>query len=409
MTIYSFFVSLVAALGGFLFGYHTSIISGALLFLSRDFSLTTVEQELVVSTLLIGAMLGAVVGGFIANRVGRKKTLLITVVLFFVGTLVISDATGFASLLVGRFITGIAIGIASMAVPLYISEMAPPKSRGALVSLNQLMIAFGILVAYFVQFLFSETREWRQMFAFALIPISIQFLGLFFIPETKPWLERDKTRTEKHSLRDLFKPEMRNVFWIGIAISVFQQITGINTIIYYSPKIFEAAGNHTIQSSIEATLVIGIINMLFTVVALWLIDRVGRRALLLIGLGGMALSLAVLGIVIGIRPDMALMAVLAYVAFFAISLGPIVWLIISEIYLFKVRSLAMGVATFANWLCNFLVSVTFLSLVSAIGLSSTFWLYMAISIFAFVFVWKKIPETKGKTFEQIQQFFKDRR
>jgi len=422
---YSLFFSLVAAISGLLFGYHTSIISGALLFLSRDFVLTTFEEELVVSTILIGAVLGAFLGGLLADMIGRKKTLFVTIFLYCLGTLMLSDAMGFDTLLMGRFVTGLGLGIGSMAAPLYIAEVSPAKVRGALVSLNQLMITLGILLAYFIQFYYSEQKEWRQMFAFGLIPLSLQFLGLFFISETPSWLMKrhrpeaadkiykklgitpEHLEVEKTDWKDLFKPDVRKIFWIGMGISVFQQITGINTIIYYAPKIFQLSGDHTAQSAILATLYIGIVNVIFTIIALWLIDRLGRRLLLILGLIGMVVSLGFLGysLMVGTLGNAALGAVMCYVAFFAISLGPVTWLLISEIYPLRIRGMAMGVASFLNWLCNYVVSLTFLSLLQTLGTSNTFWLYAAICLIALWFIWKMIPETKGKTLEQIQKFW----
>jgi sugar porter (SP) family MFS transporter len=430
---FSLFVSIIAALGGLLFGYNTSVVSGALLFIAQDFHLSTFQQELVVSTLLIGALLGAICGGFLADSFGRKKTLFMTLLLFLVGIVLLMEAEGFSSLLTGRFIVGLGIGVASLAVPLYIAEMSPPGNRGALVSLNQLAITIGILLAYIVSYHYSESGEWRDMFGFALIPVAIQFVGLFFIPETPSWLmnhnrrgaaekvllkaqlvhESSDTEKEVHSnksWKELFSPHVRRAFLIGIGISVFQQITGINTVIYYAPQIFQKAGYQTAQGAILATMLVGIVNVGMTIVALWLIDRLGRRPLLVGGLIGMGLSLAVLGFSffsggshVGL---VAILGVMAYVACFAISLGPVAWLIISEIYPLGIRGRAMGVATFANWVCNYIVSLTFLSLIDTFGTGMTFWLYTLICVLALWFVLKMVPETRGKTLEQIQHFWK---
>lgn len=435
-TGFSLFVSVVAALGGLLFGYNTSVIAGAIVFIAQDFQLTIFEQELVVSTVLIGCVIGAFLGGFLADQFGRKKTLFITLVLFFIGILSLTEATGFYSILIGRFITGLAIGVASVAVPLYIAEMSPTESRGALVSLNQLLITIGILIAYIVSYIYADKQLWREMFAFSFFPLLIQFFCLFFIPETPSWLisrgkesaadkvllriggpsrlvstlEKQVNNPAKKNWRELFSPSVRRPFLVGIGVSVFQQITGINTVIYYAPQIFQKAGYQTAESAIFATMLVGCVNVILTVISLWLIDRIGRRPLLIGGLVGMALSLAVLGFsfLSGHHIGMtAIAGLMIYVAFFAVSLGPVAWLIISEIYPLGIRGRAMGIATLANWVCNYIVSLTFLSLIQQFGTGHTFWIYTIICLVGLWFVYKLVPETKGKTFEQIQGFWRE--
>lgn len=437
-TKYSLFVSCVAAIGGILFGYNTSVISGVLLFITNDFHLSTIEQEVVVSTLLIGALIGALLGGIIADHFGRKKTLFFTLILFFIGVLTLTQAGGYDMLLVGRFISGLAIGIVSMAAPLYIAEMSPPESRGALVSLNQLCITIGILIAYIVTYAFAAKADWRDMFAFAFIPIGLQFIGLFFIPETPSWLltrnrkeaaeeilhkirvsqphlhlvetNKDEDTPSKKHWKALLAPSVRKPFLIGIGVAVFQSITGINTVIYYAPQIFQLAGYQAAQTALFATILVGAVNVLVTIISLWLIDRIGRRPLLIAGLIGMAASLAVLGIsFIGHGESSGLTAVVAlliFVAFFAVSLGPVAWLIISEVYPLGIRGRAMGIATFSNWVCNYFVSLTFLTLIQVLGTTGTFWLYAIICFLGLWFVIRLVPETKGKTFEEIQAFWK---
>jgi len=437
-TAFSLVVSCIAAIGGILFGYNTSVISGVLLFITQDFQLTIIQQEVIVSTLLIGALIGAFFGGFIADHFGRKKTLFFTLILFFIGVFTLTGAHGFHTLLVGRFISGLAIGIVSMAVPLYIAEMSPPENRGALVSLNQLCITLGILIAYIVTYSFAPKAEWRSMFGFAFIPIVIQFIGLFFIPETPSWLishnkneaadkilhkirtansrenlipvEKREDSPTKKNWRELFSPQVRKPFLIGIGVAVFQSITGINTVIYYAPQIFQLAGYQAAQTALFATILVGVVNVLVTIIALWLIDRVGRRPLLICGLIGMAASLGLLGVAFLSQGELtglaAIIGLLVYVAFFAVSLGPVAWLIISEVYPLGIRGRAMGIASFSNWVCNYFVSLTFLTLIQVLGTSGTFWLYAIICFLGLWFVIKLVPETKGKTFEQIQSFWK---
>lgn len=432
---FTLFVSITAAIGGLLFGYHTAVISGALLFLQESFSLTTLQQQLVVSTLLVGALVSAIFGGAFVDHFGRKVSLFITVFFSIVGTFLLTSAESVLEILVGRFVTGLGLGLASLTVPLYISEMSPAKHRGMLVSFNQFAITIGILLAYIMNYLFSSTQEWRWMFAVAFIPCFIQLILLFFITDTPSWFishgktaraykildksKRDRKNEEifvqknvsrkEGRFKALLHPSVRKPFFVGIGISVFQQITGINAVIYYSPKIFQMAGYETAESAISVTLSIGIINVLMTVIALWFIDRLGRRPLLVIGISGMMISLALMGwsffAQIGGIGFIAVGSLMTYVAFFAIGMGPIPWLIISEIFPLKIRGKAMGIAVFANWFCNYLVSLTFLSLLDGLGASGTFWLYTMICALALWFVIKKVPETKGKTLEEIQRYF----
>lgn len=437
-TGYSLFVSCIAAMGGILFGYNSSVISGVLLFITGEFHLSTIQQEVIVSTLLIGALIGALAGGVIADQFGRKKTLFFTLILFFIGVFTLTEATGFEALLAGRFISGLAIGIVSMAAPLYIAEMSPPENRGALVSLNQLCITLGILIAYIVTYSYSTTSDWRAMFGFAFLPIAIQFIGLFFVPETPSWLlshnrkeaaekilHRIRVAPDHHKLSNmnieedapstkhwkaLLAPSVRKPFLIGIGVAVFQSITGINTVIYYAPQIFQLAGYQAAQTALFATILVGAINVLITIISLWLIDRIGRRPLLIGGLIGMAAALIILGISFLSQGEAsgltAVVALLIYVGFFAVSLGPVAWLIISEVYPLGIRGRAMGIATFSNWVCNYFVSLTFLTLIQELGTTGTFWLYAIICFLGLWFVIKLVPETKGKTFEEIQAFWK---
>lgn len=438
ITTYSLFVSCIAAIGGILFGYNTSVISGVLLFIKKEFHLTTIQQEVIVSTLLIGALIGALLGGIIADWLGRKKTLFFTLILFVIGVFTLTQADSFNGFLIGRFVSGLGIGIVSMATPLYIAEMSPPENRGALVSLNQLCITIGILLAYIVTYWLSASADWRAMFAFAFIPIILQFIGLFFVAETPSWLishgraqTADKilhkirmARDDEHLVTEnkegdsptkkhfgaLFAPSVRLPFLIGIGVAIFQSITGINTVIYYAPQIFELAGYQTAQTALFASILVGSLNVIVTIISLWLIDRVGRRPLLIAGLIGMAASLIVLGLsflTTGNASSLAaVFATLVYVGFFAVSLGPVAWLIISEVYPLGIRGRAMGIATFFNWLCNYFVSLTFLTLIQELGKANTFWLYAIICFLGLWFVIKLVPETRGKTFEEIQAFWK---
>lgn len=430
--LYTVFSSLIAALGSFLFGYHTAIISGAVIFIAQDFQLTDFKQELLISTTLIGAIFGALAGG-ISDFLGRKRTLIINVFFYLLATILLLISQNFLMLMGGRVLVGFACGLASILVPLYIAEIAPVESRGRLVSLNQLLIVLGVFVSFLTAYLYADTRDWRAMFSFALYPALFQLICLFFVPETPSWLfskNRKKTaekvlqrlrlslstehqtrekRLAKTRFKDLLSPSVRVPFLIGIGISVFQQITGINTVIYYAPRIFQLAGFPSAESAILATVWIGTVNVVMTVLGLWLVDKIGRKPLLLAGVAGMGLSLLLLGFAFQFQGEgtslEAILALLAYVGCFAPGLGIIAWLIISEIYPLGIRGRAMSIATFANWSANYIVSLTFLSLVQLLTAAGTYWLFAFICILCFIFTWKKVPETKGKTFDQIQSFW----
>lgn len=433
---YVVFSAVIAALGAFLFGYHTAIISGAMLFISEEFSLTPFQQEFLISSTLIGCILGALSGG-ISDFLGRKRTLIFNAILFMIATFILFDAHHYGEMLTGRMVVGFSIGIASVIVPLYIAEISPVQSRGRLVSLNQLLITIGILVSFWVSYIFSSDGNWRTMFACAIIPAFLQFFCLLLIPETPGWLiskgqmkradkvlqrlrlatpkehlvekEKKKDPPSKKKFSALFSASVRTPFFIGVGISVFQQITGINTVIYYAPRIFQLAGYESAEAAIFATTWVGIVNVVMTILGLWLVDRLGRRVLVLIGVGGMTLSLALLGGSFMFQgPEagpLALAALLAYIAFFAPGLGIVAWLIISEIYPLGIRARAMSIATFSNWAANFIVTLTFLTLIQLLTVGGTYWLFTAICIICFIFIWKKVPETKGKTFEEIQSFW----
>ncbi len=437
-----FTISSVSALAGLLFGYDTGVISGAILFVQEDFRLTTFQEEIVVGAVLLGAMVGAAGGGRLADRFGRRLVLIQVACLFILGALGTSLASGATLLSAGRVVVGIAIGIASFTAPLYISEISPAHIRGKLVSLNQLMITIGILVSYLADYALATSRGWRWMFGLAAIPGLILLLGLFFVPESPRWYVKqhlhDRARAvlarirnplavdaelaeiessltqQEGSWRELFSPALRPALLIGIGLAVFQQFTGINTVIYYAPTIFQLAGLQSHSAAILATAGVGAVNVLLTVLALELLDRAGRRPLLLFGLVGMIFSLVFLGAAfLAENPTPALawvslICVMAYVACFAISLGPIFWLMIAEIYPLKLRSRAMAVATMFNWGSNLLVALTFLSLLRALGRPATFWLYALVGVIAWVFVLRNVPETKGKTLEQIEAAWRSR-
>ena len=429
--------AIFAAVGGLLFGYDTAAISGAVIFIKQQFSLSTFPEELVVSMVLVGAATAARGGGRLSDHLGRRITLILTSIIFIMGALICAFAGSFATLLVGRTVVGIGIGLASTTVPVYISEVAPPKARGWQVSLFQLAITVGILAAYMVDYAFAPSGAWRWMLGLAAVPGLILGLGMLYLPESPRWLAKhgqaDKALRILSRIRgnsdvtaefkeiqstlaqssqqgrwiDLLRPAIRPALLVGIGLAVFQQITGINTVIYYAPTILQSAGISSASGAILATAGIGVVNVLMTLVSMWLVDRVGRRPLLLIGIAGIVITLGVLGFAFlhpgGGLAGVAVVTLMAYVASFAISLGPIFWLLISEIYPLNIRGLAEGTAAAANWSANLLVSLTFLTLVEALGPTRTFWLYALFAMAAWIFSYYMVPETKGRTLEEIER------
>jgi MFS transporter, SP family, galactose:H+ symporter len=439
------FVYLAAAfagLGGLLFGYDTGVISGAELFFKNDFTLSTFELEVIVSGVLAGAAVGALGGGRLADLFGRRLLLIVTAIIFAAGAVICSAATSPAILIVGRIIVGLGIGLSSGTVPVYISEVSPADARGWTVSLFQLAITIGILLAYIVDYAFAKSEAWRWMFGLAVIPAAAFAIGMYFLPESPRWLvrhgepararailariratsdvdaelkeiEQSFARSQEHgNWRDLLSPSLRPALMVGIGLAIFQQITGINTVIYYAPLIIQSAGVSSASGAILATAGIGVVNVLMTIVSMWLIDRIGRRPLLLTGIAGMIVTLGVLGWAFHstARSEalswLAVISMMLYVASFAISLGPIFWLLIAEIYPLHVRSSSEGLAATFNWGSNLLVSLTFLTLLQGIGAPKTFWLYGLCAIGAWIFSYRLVPETKGRTLEQIEQFWR---
>jgi MFS transporter, SP family, galactose:H+ symporter len=422
----------VAALGGLLFGYDTSVISGAMLFLRTDFHLSDAQLEFAVGIALAGALVGSALAGYSTDRWGRRTVLLATGIGFGLFSVLSGLALGLVSFSVARFFVGVCIGIASLVTPLYLAEMSPAAIRGALVSLNQLAITVGIVVAYFVDFALAATRNWHWMFITAVFPAIALIVGMLILPESPRWLARRGFREralegfhrlgrgeeaegelreveqaleeEQEGFRALFQPGLRVAVLVGVGLAIFQQITGINTIVYYSPEILRMSGYPSARAAILAAAVIGVANVLVTVVSIFLVDRLGRRFLLLLGTAGMASALGLIGV--AFRHQSAgrviFYEMIAYIVSFGLGLGPVMWLLISEIYPTKIRGRAMSLATLSVWGANWLVAGTFLSLIRAAGPARTFWIFSAISVVAFWFCLALVPETKGKTLEAIE-------
>ena len=433
-----------AGLGGLLFGYDTGVISGAELFLKKDFTLTSFALEVIVSGVLVGAAIGALGGGRLADLYGRRKLLIATAIIFAIGAIICAAASSPAVLIIGRIIVGLGIGLSSGTVPVYISEVSPPAARGWTVSIFQLAITVGILLAYVVDYAFAAIQGWRWMLGLAVVPAAVFAIGMILLPESPRWLVKNghreaarkvlgRIRTaagadvelkdieasiqhseERGRLSDLLHPSLRAALVVGIGLAILQQITGINTVIYYAPLIIQSAGIPSASGAILATAGIGVVNVLMTIVSMWLIDRAGRRPLLLTGIAGMIVTLFALGYVFhapmhgGSLATVAVICMMLYVASFAISLGPIFWLLIAEIYPTTVRSSAEGLSATFNWGSNLLVSLTFLTLLEAMGASRTFWLYGVFAIGAWIFSYYLVPETKGRTLEEIEEFWRKR-
>jgi sugar porter (SP) family MFS transporter len=434
--VFVILVALVGALGGLLFGYDTGVISGAILYIQPAFGLSTGEKEFVISIVLIGAMLGAFFAGSASDTYGRRTTLIGAGILFSVGAL----ASAFAPppsipfLATARFVVGVAIGLSSVTAPLYISEAAPAATRGALVSLYQWAITIGILAAELVNYALASAKNWELMLGLAIVPSLLLVAGMLAMPESPRWLiahdRRDdgeavlrRTRpadevpgaladieqslqVQEGTWRDLLRPDVRKALGIGIGLAVLQQITGINTVIYYGPQIFKLAGYSSDAVALLATVGVGAINVLLTLVAIAFIDRLGRKPLLYAGVAGMMLSLFTLAWAFsngagGSRGAVTIGALMVYVGCFAFSLGPIVWLLISEIYPLRVRGRAMAIATLSNWAANFVVSLVFLTMIEAFGTSATFAIYGVMCVLTLFFVRFAVPETKSKELESI--------
>jgi sugar porter (SP) family MFS transporter len=449
LTLWMLGVGGVTFLAGLLFGYDQGVISGALPLLQKDLGLSTIESEIVTSWVTLGALFGALVAGGTADRIGRRWTAVGAGILFAGGALVEAVSPGAGLLTVGRVVTGLGVGFASVVAPLYAAEMSPKWLRGRFVSTYQLAITVGILFAYLADDALTGGGRWRVMFGLAVIPGIALVVGFLVMPESARWLlkmgrrddaravlvkvdgadvadaelsqiEADLAAEEREgqaSWGEVLSPSLRRALWLGLGLAVLQQVTGINAIIYYANEIFAEAGFTTAEQQAKATLwAVGVVNVLATLIAVAWVDKFGRRPLLLTGLVGMTVSLGAVGgsfAALDAHPESAtstttggivtVLALVVFIASFAFSMGPIVWTLIAEIYPNRVRGRAISVATAANWLAAFLVAQFFLSLVDAIGESTTFFLFAALCVVSFVFVWFLVPETKGRSLEEIQE------
>lgn len=432
---YLYLPAIVAALGGLLFGYDTAVINGAIVFIKRQFGLSDSQTEIAASSLLLGCVVGASVAAFTSDRFGRKRVLLSAAALFTISSVGAALPRDLIQFAVARLLGGVAIGIASTLSPLYIAEISPARSRGLLVCLNQLAIVTGILLSYSVNYLLTGAgpSNWRWMFASAALPSAAFLLTLLFIPESPRWLmqkgrEQEAERflaqivgpqaaaAEIEAIRaaiseesgELLDPAFRKALIVAILIALFSQFTGINTIIYYGSIVFlEHVPHQTASTALWANVIIGAINFAATIVGMLLIDRSGRKPLLMSAFAGMALSLVAVSAAIHFQAagTIVLIFVLTYVACFVVGVGTGTWVVMSEICPTRVRGRAMSLATVCLWCGTLLVTLTFLSLVNLFTASGAFLLYATISVAALLFVWRVLPETKGSTLEEIEKWW----
>jgi SP family arabinose:H+ symporter-like MFS transporter len=447
-------VCAVASLGGLLFGFDTAVISGTVEFVERQFGLTKVDVGWFGSSALIGCIAGAALAGWLGDRYGRRPVLVVSAALFFISALLSTIPETFSLLIPARIIGGLGVGVASVLAPMYISEFSPPRLRGRLVALYQLSIVLGILAAYLSNYLllgFSEgntgafgsggvlhwvlvAEVWRGMFGAEMIPAGLFFFLLFLVPESPRWLigrgrqaealailsridgretaQRELAEItasiarEEGTLRELFQPGLRSALLVGVGLSFFGQLTGVNIVVYYGPSIMREAGL-AMGSALQYQVALGIINLVFTVVAIWKIDSWGRRPLLIGGMALVALTMGITALLMFVHaPALWVVALLcAYMACVAVSICAVIWVLTPEIFPNRVRGRGASISTFTNWSTNAFSAFVFPWYVAALGMHAGFFTFAAICCVATVFFWKLVPETKGKSLEQIEQYW----
>ncbi|XP_071696683.1 inositol transporter 1-like [Rutidosis leptorrhynchoides] len=446
-------LTVVAGIGGLLFGYDTGVISGALLYIRDDFEAvdkSSFLQETIVSMALVGAMIGAAAGGWINDAYGRKKATLLADVIFAFGSFVMAAAPDPYVLILGRLLVGLGVGVASVTAPMYIAEAAPSEIRGGLVSTNVLMITGGQFVSYLVNLAFTEVPgTWRWMLGVAAVPAIVQFLLMLLLPESPRWLYMKKSKSEAIvvlskiydpyrleeeldqlsnaldeenerkiaiSYWDVFRiKEIRLAFFAGAGLQAFQQFTGINTVMYYSPTIVQMAGFRSNQLALLLSLFVALMNATGTIIGINLIDHFGRRKLALSSLFGVFLSLILLSVAFFLESSgftnvgwIAVLGLTLYIAFFAPGMGPVPWTVNSEIYPESYRGICGGMSATVNWVSNLIVAQSFLSVADVVGTEWTFMILAFIAVAAFGFVFVFVPETKGLTFDEVESIWKEK-
>jgi len=442
-------ISSVAAIGGFLFGFDTGVISGTLIFLqdANGWALTDSQLGGVTTAVLLGAVFGCLISGKITDIFGRKKIIILTSVIFMCGALLSGSAPDVMFLIISRWFLGVGIGIASFSVPLYIAEISPARNRGALVTINQLMITVGILVSYITDYWIANDADpfsWRLMFHIGFIPGLMLFTGMFFLPETPRWLiskgrydegsnvlkrveDPDLYDTSLNKLKEeisndeqnrsrekqIFTPSLKYPLIIGIGIMILTEFTGIDTIVYYTPKIFKIAGYISNEQSILPAIIVGGANVFFTIISIFLLDRIGRRRIYFAGLSGLVITLISLGFCFHFQNELGsifslitISTMFLFIGSFALSFGPLSWLIISEVFPLKFRGLGMSIGAFVLWSATALVNYSFLKIVDALTLSGTFWAFSVMGIISGIWGFYLIPETKGKSLEYIEDHWR---
>ncbi|MBM6630023.1 sugar porter family MFS transporter [Mammaliicoccus vitulinus] len=432
----------LGALGGLLYGYDTGVISGALLFIKNDIPLTHITEGLVVSSMLVGAIFGSGASGPLSDKLGRRKLVFIISIVFIIGALILSFAQSMIVLVIGRFIIGLAVGGSTAIVPVYLSEMAPTDTRGSLSSLNQLMITIGILASYLVNYAFADMEAWRWMVGLAVVPSVILMIGVYFMPESPRWLLEHKsekaarkvmTITRKQGEIDKEIDEMKEIIhisestwtvlksiWlrpvlvIGCIFALLQQIIGINAIIYYAPTIFSQAGLGD-ATAILGTVGIGSVNVIVTIFAIMIMDKIDRKKLLITGNIGMVSSLLIMATLvwtIGLDSTVGAWIIVAcltmFIVFFAFTWGPILWIVLPELFPMRARGAATGIATLSLSIGSLLVAQFFPMLTSVMGIEQVFLIFAVIGIFAMIFVIKYLPETRGRSLEEIEVDLRNR-
>lgn len=437
LSLYLVLVCLVGSTGGFLFGFDTSVISGVIEYISapKVFNLGEIAKGWTVSCIIIGCMIGCVLAGPLSSRFGRKKTLLLTAIVFLISSLGCALSSQLIIFIEFRIIAGVAVGAASMLAPIYIAELSPPWHRGKLVGLNVFTIFLGQSSAFYSNYFlrdFGGADSWRWMLGVMAIPSFLLFASLLFAPESPRWLIAKHRRElalkiltringEHEAARELkeieesvrneargkfvecFKPGIRSVLVIGILLAIFQQVTGINVVMYYAPAIFKSAGFGN-SSALFQTAVMGLMNLVFSIASMFFVDRVGRRSLMVIGSVGMSIAMFLLALTFvsgHARGPFVLICIMGYLAAFGFSLGPVVWVLIAELFPNRVRSYAVAIATFVLWGANFVVSLTFPYLLNSLK-GYSFVIYGAMCVLCLLFVVKYLHETKGKTLEEIE-------